>query len=285
MKISDVTQQEFWKDVSVNLSNVAINFGLKLLGALVIWFIGRKLILFASKVVGESRLFSKVDETVRRYVRSAIEIVLTFALIIALLGYFGVQTTTFAALLAAAGVAIGMAWSGLLSNFASGLFLLLLRPFQHGDFVEGGGITGTVEEIGLFVTKINTPDNICTFIGNDKIFKGVIKNYSANPYRRVDLVAQLHHGVDHREAIELLTAKLREIPNVLDTPAPDLVILEFNLAGPVLAVRPYCHTDHYWQVYFDANETIRDVFGAAGFPTPSKHIYMEGNVQTFAPAV
>jgi small conductance mechanosensitive channel len=110
-----------------------------------------------------------------------------------------------------------------------------------------------------------------TFVGNGKVFSDTIQNYSANPYRRVDLVAQLNHSVDHADAIKRLKENLAQIANVHTDPPPDVEILEFNLAGPVLAVRPYTHTDHYWQVYFDTNRVIRETFGAAGYPIPEKH--------------
>ncbi|HNG96118.1 MAG TPA: mechanosensitive ion channel family protein, partial [Acidobacteriota bacterium] len=140
------------------------------------------------------------------------------------------------------------------------------------DLISAGGVLGTVEEIGLFVTTINTLDNVKTFVGNNKIFSDNIQNFSANPYRRVDLVAQINHSVDHKEAMALLKAGLAKIPNVVTAPPPDVEILSFSDMGPVLAVRPYCHNDHYWQVYFDTNRLIRDSFGEAGFPAPQKHL-------------
>jgi small conductance mechanosensitive channel len=206
-----------------------------------------------------------------RYIGTVISVTLNIILVVAILGYFGVETTSFAAILAAAGVAIGMAWSGLLANFAAGAFMIVLRPFKVGDFVTAGGTTGTVKEIGLFVTAVVTLDNVVTLVGNNKIFSDVIQNFSANPYRRVDLKAQLSHSVDHNDAIRRLKDQLSKIPNVVPNPAPDVEILEFNLAGPVLAVRPYCHTDHYWQVYFDTNKVIRETCGAAGYPVPEQH--------------
>jgi small conductance mechanosensitive channel len=192
-------------------------------------------------------------------------------LVVAILGFFGVETTSFAALLAAAGVAIGMAWSGLLGNFAAGVFLIILQPFRVGDFVVAGGVTGTVEEVGLFVTSINTLDNIRNIVGNSKIFGDVIQNFSTNAFRRVDLTAQLSHGVDPHQAIAVLKAGLRKIPNVLVDPAPSVEILAFNLAGPMLAVRPFCNNKDYWQVYFDTNILIKDSFTTAGFSVPEQH--------------
>lgn len=177
-----------------------------------------------------------------------------------------------AALFAAAGVAIGMAWSGLLANFAGGVFLVVLRPIKVGDFVTIGGVTGTIKEIGLFVTVLDTPDNVETYLGNGKVLGDTIQNFSANPYRRVDLEAQLDVTVDPVDAITRLKAKLAEIPNVSKDPAPDVEVLRFTLSGPVLAVRPYTHTDHYWQVYFAANQVIRAVGAEASYPAPKEQL-------------
>jgi small conductance mechanosensitive channel len=260
------------------VTTIGIAFGLKAIGAIVIWVIGRYLIGLAVRLVGASLERQRVDPTVLRYLGTVISVTLNVILVVAILGYFGVETTTFAAIMASAGVAIGLAWSGLLANFAAGAFMIVLRPIKAGDFVTVGGVTGTVKEIGLFVTAITTLENVLTIVGNNKIFADTIQNYSANPYRRVDLKAQLNHSVDHIAAIRLLKERLGKIPNVKADPAPDVEILEFNLAGPVLAVRPYCHTDHYWQVYFDTNRAIRESFGAAGFPVPEQHLVLRNGV-------
>ena len=130
---------------------------------------------------------------------------------------------------------------------------------------------GTVEEVGLFVTSINTLDNIRNIVGNGKIFGDIIQNFTTNPYRRVDLQAQLDHTVDVHATITALRANFAKIPNVLTDPAPDVEILTFTLAGPVLAVRPYCNNAHYWQVYFDTNRVIRDTGANAGLPAPEQH--------------
>ncbi|HZS07405.1 MAG TPA: mechanosensitive ion channel family protein [Blastocatellia bacterium] len=253
------------------ITTIGIQIGLKVLGAIIVWIVGRWLIRLAVGLVSRGLAKQRVDTTILNYLNSTITVLLNVVLIIAILGLFGVETTTFAALLAAAGVAIGMAWSGLLANFAAGAFLILLHPFKVGDFITAGGVTGTVREIGLFVTTINTLDNVLTVVGNNKILSDNIQNFSANPYRRVELVAQLNDRVDHKEAIRLLKERLGEIPNVLAAPAPDVEILQFNLAGPVLAVRPYCNNDNYWQVYFDTNRIIRETFGEAGYPAPEQH--------------
>jgi small conductance mechanosensitive channel len=248
-----------------------ITFGIKILEAFALWIIGRLLIRFSIRLIGRAMTRQKIDPTLIRYINNAVAGILNLVLVIAILGCFGVQTTSFAALIAAAGVAIGMAWSGLLSNFAAGVFLIILRPFKVGDFVLAGGVMGTVEEIGLLVTSINTPDNVRTIVGNGKVFGDAIQNFSTNAFRRVDLTAQLPHGVDPHQAIAFLKAGLVKIPNVLADPAPSVEILTFNLAGPMLAVRPFCNNKDYWQVYFDTNMLIKDSFTTAGFPVPEQH--------------
>jgi small conductance mechanosensitive channel len=264
-----------------NLSDYALklatDFGAKILGALALWLIGRWLIGIAANMMSKALGRQNLEPTVISYIRSTIVVVLNITLVVAILGYFGVQTTTFAALIAAAGLAIGTAWSGLLANFAAGAFLVILRPFKVGDMISAGGVVGVVEEIGLFATTINTADNIKTFVGNNKIFGDNIQNFTANPFRRVDLVAQLAHGADHAAAIRILKERLAQIPNVQAAPAPDVEILTFTNMGPVLAVRPYTANDHYWQVYFDTNRTIREALGQAGFAVPESHVAMRNS--------
>ena len=239
-------------------------FALKVIGAVALWLVGRRLIRFGVAMLVRT-LKAPFDQTVAAYIGTAVSVLLNIALIVAILGFFGIETTTFAALMAGVGIAIGAAWSGLLSHLAAGIFLLILRPFKVGDLIAAGGLLGRVEEIGLFVTRISTLDNVQTFISNSRVFAETIQNFSANPYRRVDLVAQLHHDADHASAIRLLKARVGTIPNVKAEPKPDVEILQFTPLGPMLAVRPYCSNEHYWQVYFDANRVIRETLGEAGF--------------------
>ncbi|MGM3308304.1 mechanosensitive ion channel family protein [Anabaena sp. WFMT] len=266
-----------FQQISKVAAELLTTVGLKVVGAILLWLIGQKLIEFGIK--GLRRVFrsQSVEPTLISYLLNIIAITLRIVLVVAILGFFGVETTSFAALLAAVGIAIGAAWGGLLANFAAGAFLIIFQPFKVGDFITAGGVTGTVVEIGLFTTTLNTPDNVMTIVANNKIFADNIQNYSANPYRRVDLLAQLAHDVDHNQAIALLKTRISQIPNVLTDPAPDIEILTFNLAGPVLAVRPYCHNDHYWQVYFDTNKIIRESFGEAGYPVPEQRYTVNGS--------
>jgi small conductance mechanosensitive channel len=250
---------------------ILIAFSLKIVGAIVAYIVGRLLIGFASSLVTHALERQKVEPTVIRYIGSVITVALNIILVVAILGYFGVETTSFAALVAGLGIAVGAAWGGLLSNFAAGTFILVLRPFKVGDYVVAGDVEGTVRMIGLFNTTIDTPDNVQTFVGNAKIMTGTIKNFSNNPYRRVELTAQIDHTVDPADAVRRLKEVLPKIANVVAEPKPDVEILAFNERGPVLAVRPYCNTAHYWQVYFDTNRAIRETFGAAGYPAAEAH--------------
>jgi small conductance mechanosensitive channel len=261
---------------SASVTLVAV--GWKIAGAIALWLVGRWLISFALRLVGRALAQQHFDVTLTRYLQTALSILLNVALIVALLGYFGVETTTFAALLAAGGVAIGIAWGGLLANFAAGAFLVFLRPFKVGDFVTIGGVTGTVDAIGLFGTTLNTPDNVLTIVGNNKVFSDTIQNFSANAYRRVDLTATISNAVDHHDAIRLLKERLATVPNVLTQPAPDVDVLQFTPAGPQLCVRPYCSNQHYWQVYFDTNRLIRESFGKAGYPAPMPSYTVTGPI-------
>ena len=253
------------------LITTATEVGLKLLAAIAFWVIGRWLIGMALRMLRSGLEKQKVDPTLLRYIGSIVTVTLNVLLVIGILGYFGIQTTTFAALIAAGGVAIGMAWSGLLAHFAAGAFMVVLRPMKVGDFVSVAGVTGTVAELGLFTTTINTPDNVQTILGNNKVFSDTIQNFSITDARRVERVAQLAGNVDPLEAIAKLRAAVVAIPNVSTERPPEVNLLDINLNGPVIAVRPYCHNDHYWQVYFDTNETIVRTCREAGWPAPMPH--------------
>jgi small conductance mechanosensitive channel len=255
--------------------DIGIRFGIRIVGAIALWIIGRAVIGFCGRLINRWLVSQRLDPTLGRYIGSAVAIALNVVLVIAILSVFGVETTTFAALIAGAGVAIGVAWGGLLGSFAAGVFLVIFRPFKTGDFVSAGGVTGTVHEIGMFAISIDTPDNVRTIVGNNKVVGDTIQNFSANPYRRVDITAQLAHGVDVKEAAAMLKDRLAKIPNVLGDPVPVVEILQFTLQGPVLAVRPFCNNTYYWQVYFDTNRMIRDTFSAAGYPVPEQHFRLQ----------
>jgi small conductance mechanosensitive channel len=257
--------QEIWQFISTQ----APAFAFKAFAALAAWVVGRWLIGWAVKLFGKAMARGeKVDATLSNYLQSIINFALNLVLVLAILDIFGVSTTSFAALLAGAGLAIGTAWGGLLTHFAAGVFMQVLRPYKVGDVVSVGGITGTVKELGLFGTTLVTGENVLTIMGNNKVFSDTIKNYSALPVRRVDCTAKIAHSVDALDAMSRLKTALAMVSNVSAEPAPEIEILQFTPEGTLLCIRPYTHVNNYWQVYFDTHKVIARTFGAAGYPVP-----------------
>jgi len=242
---------------------------LAMAGAILVFLIGRWLIGFVVRLVTAALTRRDVDETLQRYLSSIISVLLNIVLVVGILGYFGVETTSFAALLAGAGLAIGAAWAGLLSNFAAGAFIIIFRPYKVGDFVAIAGISGRVEEIGLFSTSLSTPQGVQAIIGNAKVSGEIIQNYSTNACRRVDLTAQLPPGVDPGAAMARLRKRLAAMPDVAEDPAPEVEILEVNEHGTKLAVRPFTRNETYWQVYFATNKYIADCLSETGAAAPA----------------
>jgi small conductance mechanosensitive channel len=245
-----------------------IPFGWKILGAIAVWIVGSWIVKLVAKAFSRMLVARKVDPTLGRYLEASAVVLMKVLVLIAVFGVLGIETTSFAALIAAVGIAIGAAWAGLLSNFAAGIFLMTLRPFKVGDMITVAGVTGNVQEIGLFVTALDTVDNVRIYVGNAKIFSDTIHNYTTNPYRRVDLKAQIAHSVNPHDAIKRLRERVARIDNVIGQPGPSVEILEFNPMGAVIAVRPHCHNNDYWQVYFDTNKAISDACGEAGYAVP-----------------
>ena len=262
---------------AADIAALIVPFLFKLAGAVALWIAGGWLIGLALRLL--RRVFNQgtLDATLISYLLNIVGALLRVVLIVAILGFFGIETASFAALLAGAGVAIGAAWSGMLGNFAAGVFLQIFRPINAGDYIEAGGVEGTVDEVGMFVTAITSPDNVQNFVGNAKLFGDTIKNYSTNPFRRVELVAQLDNSADVGKAISMLKDGIKQVPNQVDGMEPDVEVLEFSERGPRLAVRPYTHTANYWQVYFDTNRMIVEVLGKAGFPVPRIPVAMQGS--------
>jgi len=256
-------------DVETFLRVTALQLAIKIVAAIAFWVVGRWIIGHVIRLLQGAMDRRRLDPTLTKYLGTIVKVMLDIALVIGILGYFGVQTTSFAALLAGAGLALGAAWSGLLGNFAAGAFMLVLRPFRVGDFVSVAGVTGTVRELGLFGTTIITPDHVMTLVGNGKVFGDTIQNFSVLPVRRVDRTAQLAGGVDPTEACARLREAVARIPNVATSPAPEVNLLDLTALGPVIAVRPYCENAHYWQVYFDTNEALVRTAKEAGWPAPT----------------
>lgn len=240
-------------------------FGWKLLGAAAVWLIGAAIVRVIRTAVRRVMAVRRLDDTLAVYLDTSLAVLLKGLLLIAVFGVLGLETTSFAALMAAAGIAVGAAWSGLLANFAAGLFLLLLRPFKVGDAIQAGGIGGTVREIGLFTTSVDTADNVRVSIGNNKIFADSIQNFSANDHRRVSITAPIAYGIDLIDVMNRLSSRVASVANVLKQPAPSVEIVEFKPSGTVLAVRCYCMNDTFGQVHADTNRVISEVIGDAGY--------------------
>jgi small conductance mechanosensitive channel len=261
--------------ISDSISSLATQFGWKLLGAAAVWVIGGWLIKIVVKLTERAMNNQKVDKTLVGYVGSTMTVTLKILLVIGILSILGIETTSFAALLAATGLAIGAAWSGLLSNFAAGAFLVILRPFKTGDIIAAGGVTGMVEEIGLFTTTICDWDGVRTFVGNNKIFSDNIQNYSTKGYRHIHFTAQLDHSADHNLAMQMLKERLIHVPKVLPEREIEIGILNFTTMGPVLEIKLPCLPEHSEDIRYDANRAIRETLGDGGFQVPKQHFAMK----------
>ena len=265
-------QQDLIAQANTLVTGSLVPLGWKLLGGIAVWIIGGWIIRLVGAALGRVLDARQVDRTLASYVRASANVLMKVLLLIAVFSVLGIEITSFAALLAAVGIAIGAAWSGLLANFAAGLFLMILRPFKVGDMINRAGVTGTVTEIGLFVTTLDTADNVRIYAGNNKLFSDIICNYSNNPYRRVDLKAQIAHSVNPADAVQRLRERVTRIPNVIANPGPSVEILEFTPWGPVIAVRPFCSNADYWRVYFDTNTAITEVCGEAQYAVPEQRV-------------
>ena len=228
----------------------------KVLGAFAVWIIGGFLVRSIQKITRAALARRNVDLTLITYASRTLGWVLKGALILGILGIFGIETTSFSALLAAAGVAIGVAWSGLLSNFAAGVFLILLRPFKVGDVISAGGVTGSVIEIGIFATTIDNGDNLRVFVGNNKLFSDNILNYSKNRYRMASFKIQIDHDVNPMEAMDRFKKVLSQVKGVDSNPPASAEITEFNTLGTLLLVKVACHQAVYSDVLAAGNEAI-----------------------------
>jgi small conductance mechanosensitive channel len=265
--------------ITANVLNLVqgllVPFLFKLAGAVLLWLVANTLIRVSLRIMRRTFVRSRLDATLITYLINIAGAVLRVVLVVAILGFFGVQTASFAALLAGAGVAIGAAWSGLLGDFAAGVFLQLFRPFNVGDQVQAAGVLGTVEEIGMFVTTLNAADNVRNIVPNGKIFNDVIQNFSAHPYRRVDLFAQLDHSADVARAILLLREGLGQVPHQYPGLEGTVDLLEINDRGPRLVVRPYAAAGQYGQVVFDTNRMIADVLQRHSIPVPRPPVVLQ----------
>jgi len=258
---------------------IVSTYGLKVLAALLILIVGR---IVANTVAGGARKAmqkAKVDVNLIGFVAGLVRFSIIAFTIIAMLSKLGVQTTSFVAVLGAAGLAVGLALQGSLSNFASGVLLLTFRPFKKGDYIEAGGTSGSVFEISVFTTVLHTPDNKKVIVPNAQVTGSVIINYSANDTRRVDLVASIGYGDDIGKAREVLQRIVSSHASVLQDPAPVIEVAELADSSVNLIVRPWAKTADYWRVYWDLTEAIKLEFDREGisipFPQTDVHLFQD----------
>jgi len=258
-------------------------YGMKIVAAVAILVIGKILTGWIAKLIGKTMRKRNVDETLCSFITNFTKFLLLTFVILAAIGALGIQTTSFIAVLGAAGLAIGFALQGSLSNFASGVMLIVFRPFKAGDYVEAGGTAGIVEEIHIFNTVLKTPDNRKVIVPNAKVTGDNIINYSAKDMRRVDLVFGIGYGDDLKKAKTVLEKILSDDKRVLKDPTPTVGVLELGDSSVNFAVRPWVKTAEYWNVYFDITEKVKLTFDAEGIsiPFPQTDVHVHGEMKNF----
>ncbi len=259
---------EKWTKLGIE---VATEYGIKILGAIVIWIIGSWII---KKLIGGSRtVMTKrgFDESLQKFLLNLISWALKILLILVILSQLGIETTSFAAILAAAGLAVGLALQGSLGNFAGGVLLMIFKPIKIGDLIEAQGELGVVKEIEIFTTKLIGLSNREIIIPNGALSNGNIINYSTEGTRRVDLTFGVGYDSDIKKTKEVLMNVLTSHPNVISDPAPTVNVSELADSSINFAVRPWCKTEDYWTVYFDITENTKEALDAAGIEIPYPH--------------
>ncbi|NMH87578.1 mechanosensitive ion channel family protein [Flavivirga algicola] len=248
-----------------------IDFGPRVLAAIAIWIIGswviKKLLKGTKKVMTKANY----DESLQKFLLNLLGWVLKILLILTILAKLGVETTSFAAILAAAGLAIGLALQGSLANFAGGVLIMIFKPFKIGDLIEAQGELGVVKEIEIFTTKLTGLSNREIIIPNGSLSNGNIINYTTEGTRRVDLVFGVGYDSDIKKTKEVLTHVLTSHPKVLKEPAPTVDVMELADSSINFAVRPWSTADDYWDVYFGITENVKEALDAAGIEIPYPH--------------
>ena len=255
---------------------ILTQWGLKIVGAVVVLIIGRMVAGIIRASVRKAMIKAEVDATLIPFVASLVYYAVLAVVIIAVLSLFGIQTTSLIAVLGAAGLAVGLALQGTLSNFAAGVMLLIFRPFKVGDFVEIGGIAGSVVAVKIFSTVIKTGDNIMITVPNAQVWGGTIKNYNGFDTRRVDLVMGIDYGDDIQVAMETIQRIVNDHPKVFAEPAPKIAVAELGASSVDFIVRPWCAGADYWDVRFDLTRQLKEGLEASGcsFPYPQQDVHM-----------
>jgi small conductance mechanosensitive channel len=254
-------------------------YGLKIIAAIVILLIGRWIAMAVRNIIRSFMRKAAVDQTVRRFVANLSYAVLLVFVVLAALNQLGIQTTSFIAILGAAGLAIGLALQGSLANFAAGFLMITFKPFKVGDYIEGAGVAGVVEHIEIFTTTLKTPDNKTIIIPNAKMTGDNIINWSSQGTRRVDMTFGIGYGDDIDKAKKIMGDVIAQDDRILPDPAPQIALVELADSSVNFVVRPWARVEDYWGVYFDTIEKIKKAFDANGisipFPQRDVHIYQE----------
>ena len=252
-------------------------YGLKLVAAVVVFVVGRWIAKILTKLVKRLMERSQIDTTLVKFTGGVTYIAMMTFVIVAAMAQVGIQTTSFIAVLGAAGLAIGLALQGSLSNFAAGFLMILFRPFKVGDFVEGAGTAGTVEEIQIFTTTLLTPDNKTVIIPNAKLTGDNIVNYTKRGTRRVDMVFGIGYGEDIDKARDIMADIIAKDTRILKEPAPKIAVHELADSSVNFIVRPWTKAGDYWDVYWDTTESVKKALDDAGinipFPQRDVHVY------------
>lgn len=261
------------------LTHLVTAYSLKVLAAILVMIIGKWLARKISRIITKLLEKSNVDVTLTKFLENIIYYALLVVVVIAAAGQLGINTTSFLTIVGAAGLAIGLALKDSLANFASGVMLILFRPYRVGDFAEVGGVTGNVVSIDMFNTTLNTPDNQKVIVPNAKITGDVITNVTANATRRVDLVIGIGYDDDIKKAKDTLAQIISEEPRVLAEPKTNIAVSELADSSVNFVVRPWVKTSDYWDVYFDLTEKIKLTFDEQGisipYPQRDVHLYEE----------
>ncbi len=258
------------------LTGYAVQYGTALIMAGVIFILGRWAARIAKRMVRAALKRANMDDTLVSFIGNVAYGLLMAFVVIAALSQLGVETTSLAAIFAAAGLAIGLALQGSLSNFAAGIMIIAFRPFKAGDFVTVAGTSGTVEDVNIFTTHLKTPDNKAIVVPNAAITGGIITNFSAKDTRRIDLVFGIGYDDDIRRAKDILTRIVEGDERVLKDPAPVIAVLELGDSSVNFAVRPWVKAADYWNVHFHLMETVKQEFDAAGItiPYPQRDVHL-----------
>ena len=256
-----------------------LNYVLKFVYAVAIFIIGRIVIGLLRKLIKSLMNKHNVDPTLTSFVTSVSYVAMMTFVVISALGVLGIPTAQFVAILGAAGLAVGLALQGSLSNFAAGVLMIIFKPLKVGDFIEAGGVAGSVEEVGIFTTIIKTPDNKKIIVPNSKVTGDNIVNYSANDTRRVDIVAGVSYGDDIDKVRKVLAQIQEEDERILKDPAPMIGLVELGDSSVNFTVRSWVKTGDYWNVYFDTQEKIKKRFDEEGIsiPFPQQDVHIINN--------